>query len=118
MAQNENTSRDEAAPVAFLHERAMDNLSFIRDAMARSAPLTAVSGRATVLMGCIALAGAHVASLRRTDDWWIWVWLAVAFAGCLTGFAGMALKSRRQRAPLFSAVGRKFALSLFPAISC
>jgi hypothetical protein len=116
MEHNESPARGEAAPVAFLHERAMDNLSFIRDTMARSAPLTAVSGRATVLMGGVALAGAYAGSLRRTDDWWIWVWLAVAFAGCLTGFAGMALKSRRQRAPLFSAAGRKFALSLFPPI--
>jgi len=67
-------------------------------------------------MGCIALAGAYIGSLRRTNDWWIWIWLAVAFAGCIAGFAGMVLKSRRQRAPLFSAVGRKFALSLFPPI--
>jgi hypothetical protein len=116
MAQNEHASCGEAAPVAFLHERAMDNLSFIRDAMARSAPLTAVSGWGTVVMGCAALVGACVGSLRRTEDWWIGAWLAVAFAGCLSGFAGMVLKSRRQRTPLFSAVGRNFALSLFPPI--
>ncbi len=116
MAQNESPARGEAAPVAFLHERAMDNLSFIRDTMARSAPLTAVSGWGAVVMGCTALAGAWVGSLRRSNDWWIWVWLAVAFAGCLAGFAGMALKSRQQRVPLFSAVGRNFALSLFPPI--
>ena len=116
MAQNESASRGDAAPVAFLHERAMDNLSFIRDAMARSAPLTAVSGKGAVVMGCIALAGAWAASLRRSTDWWIWVWLGVAFAGCLAGFLGMVFKARRQHAPLFSAVGRKFALSLFPPI--
>lgn len=116
MALNESPDRGEAAPVAFLHERAMDNLSFIRDTMARSAPLTAVSGWGAVVMGCTALVGAWAGSLRRTNDWWIWVWLAVAFTGCLAGFAGMALKSRRQRVRLFSAVGRNFALSLFPPI--
>ena len=75
MAQNENPDRGGAAPVAFLHERAMDNLSFIRDAMARSAPLTAVSGWGTIIMGCVALVGAYVGSLRRSNDWWIWIWL-------------------------------------------
>ena len=46
------------APIQ-LHDRAMDNLSFIRETMARSACFTAVSGWGVMAMGLIALGGAY-----------------------------------------------------------
>lgn len=94
----------------------MDNLSFIRDTMARSAPLTAISGTGTIIMGVIALVGAYVAGLRMSPDWWVYSWLVVACIGCLTGLASLALKARRQKTPVLVRVGRKFVLSLFPPI--
>lgn len=103
-------------PALALHQHALSEISFIRDTMARSAPLTAVSGLATILMGLIAIAGSYVASWRYTIDWWIYVWLAVACAGCLAGFLGIVLKGRSQHAPFFSQVAQKFALNLFPPI--
>ena len=107
---------DDDSPIMALHDRAIDNLAFIRDAMARSAPLTAVSGWGVVGMGTIALAGSYVAALRLTLDWWIYWWLAVACLGCLTGLISTAVKARRTNAPMFTQVLRKFALSLFPPI--
>ncbi len=53
-----------------LHTRAMDDLAFIRSAMARSAEFTAVSGWGIVAMGSMALVGSWAASLRRSPDWW------------------------------------------------
>lgn len=50
-------TESESAP---LHERAIDNIAFIRDTMARSAPFTGVSGWGLILMGCIALGGGAV----------------------------------------------------------
>ena len=48
-------------PVA-LHDRAMDNLRYIRETMQRSASFTHVSGIGGVLMGLIAIAAALAAS--------------------------------------------------------
>ncbi len=109
-------SQEDVAPAIALHERALDNLSFIRDTMARSAPLTAVSGGGTVATGLIALAGGYLAALRRSDDWWIYCWLGVACVGCLTSFAALVLKARRRPTPVFWGVVRRFALGLFPPI--
>lgn len=103
-------------PVVALHERAMDNLAFIRDTMARSAPLTAVSGWGVVAMGVVATVGSFVATLGLMADWWLYTWLGVAIVGSLTGFATMARKARRANAPVFSQVMKKFGLNLLPPI--
>ena len=94
----------------------MDNLTFIRDTMARSAPLTAISGWGAVFMGLIALAGSFVACLRPSLDWWLYTWLVVACLGCLTGFGAMVWKARRHHSPVFAVTAKKFAMSLFPPI--
>lgn len=99
-----------------LRDRALDNLTFIRDTMARSAPLTTISGWGTVGEGFIALGGACVACWYGSVDWWIYTWLAVACLGCLTGFATMAWKARRTQAPVFGVALKKFTMSLFPPI--
>ncbi len=45
-----------------LHDRAMDNLRYIRETMQRSASFTNVSGVGGVLMGMIALVAALIAA--------------------------------------------------------
>jgi hypothetical protein len=106
----------ETEPPIALEAVALEHLSFIRQTMARSAPLTAVSGWGMVAMGVAAIAGGYVAALRRTPDWWIWTWLAVAAIGCLAGFVTTVFKGRRLNAPFFPDVLWRFALNLFPAI--
>lgn len=102
--------------VVFLHEKAMENLGFIRAALARSAPFTAVPGWGLIGMGCWALLGGWIASWRLTLEWWVYGWLAVAVAGCLTGLAGMLIKMRGQPRPRRLFALRRFAFSLFPPI--
>lgn len=104
------------AETVVLRDRALDNLTFIRDTMARSAPLTAISGWGAVAEGFIALAGAFAGCLYSAADWWIGVWIVVACLGCLTGFGTMAFKARRMRIPVFGVALKKFAMSLFPPI--
>lgn len=100
-----------------LHERALDDLSFIRNAMARSEPLTAVSGRGVMGMGVIALVGGVIAVLRTKPDWWIYTWIVVAALGCSLGTWTMLRKGRQQGHPVFAKAMRRFMLNLFPAIA-
>jgi hypothetical protein len=102
-------------PVA-LHDRAMDNLRFIRETMERSASFTAVSGGAGVGMGVVALAASWIAWIQPTPERWIAVWLGAAALSFLTALAGMALKARAAEMPLASGPGRKFASSFAPPI--
>lgn len=102
-------------PVA-LHERAMDNLSFIREAMERSTTFTGISGKGMIAMGLLALAGGQVARLHLTRDWWIFSWLFVAVAGCLIGLATMYWKMRGLERPSVVRATRRFAMNVAPAV--
>ena len=108
--------RSTTEPVA-LHDRAMDNLRFIRETMERSASFTAVSGWAGVAMGVVASAAAWIAPSRTSAPvGWIAVWIAAAALSSLVAVAGMAYKARAAGMPLLSGPGRKFASSFAPPI--
>lgn len=102
-------------PVA-LHDRAMDNLRFIRETMERSASFTAVSGWAGVVMGTVALGAAWMARGQVAPATWIAIWLGAAAISFMSAIAGMALKARAAGMPLLSGPGRKFASSFSPPI--
>ncbi len=114
--RSDNTAREMASaePVA-LHARAMDNLAFIRDTMTRASRFTSVSGRATVAVGIMALAGSAIASLRLTPYWWLSCWLLLAAAASTAGFTGAVLKARRACEPLLEGAGRRFFGNFLPA---
>ncbi|MBW3534604.1 MAG: hypothetical protein KY453_05215 [Gemmatimonadetes bacterium] len=99
-----------------LHDRAMENLRFIRETMERSASFTAVSGWAGVAMGAVALTAAAVARLQEDPVAWLAVWLVAAGVSFAVAVGGMAVKSRSVGTPLFSGPGRKFASSFAPPI--
>ena len=100
-----------------IHERAMDNLSYIRETMERSSPFTGISGKGMVAMGLVALGGGYIARLPdRGTDWWIYTWFAVACLGAGIGLATMALKMRGQERPSVLRAARRFAFNLAPAI--
>src|SRR5512140_1053603 len=102
-------------PIA-LHERAMDNLQFIRQTMERAAAFTAVPGRAGVLMGLTALAAAWLAPGQPGSDGWLAVWAAEGVLAALIAVAGIVWKARRARIPLLSGPGRKFLLGILPPV--
>ncbi|HET7604310.1 MAG TPA: hypothetical protein VFK36_14900, partial [Gemmatimonadales bacterium] len=109
------SSRRPDAPAA-LHDRAMDNLSYIRSAMERAGTFTAVPGWGGVAMGTSALLAAAVAAGRPTRHEWLMVWLAEAVVGTLIGVVAMSRKARRIGAPMLGHQGRRFFLSYAPPI--
>lgn len=102
-------------PIA-LHERAMDDLRFIRQTMERAGSFTAVPGWGGAAIGVIALAAAAAASQQPTAGRWLATWLATAALACTIGLATMWIKARRANVPLSSGPGRKFLLSFLPPV--
>jgi hypothetical protein len=99
-----------------LHDRAMDNLAFIRNTMESAGTFTAVSGWGMVVVGVLALVAAVVAAMQPTVDRWIQVWLAVAVASLTIQLWAMVAKARASRLSLLSGPGRKFVLAVSPPI--
>src|SRR5947208_3882100 len=97
-----------------LHDRAIDNLRYIRETMERASAFTAVPGWGQVAIGLSAIAAAYVAAHQATARAWLGVWLAEAIISLLiTGWL-MDRKSRKLGVPLFSGPGRKVVFSLSP----
>ncbi|MDQ3138491.1 MAG: hypothetical protein M3Q93_13015 [Gemmatimonadota bacterium] len=99
-----------------LHDRAMDNLRFIRQTMERATAFTAVPGWGGVGMGGLALLAAAVAETRLTPAEWLVTWLATAVAALTLGGWTMAAKARRAGTTVFSYSGRRFVLSYVPPL--
>jgi hypothetical protein len=99
-----------------LHERAMDDLRFIRQTMERAGSFTAIPGWGGVAIGVMALAAALVAAGQGTSGRWLAVWLATAVVATLVAMGTLVLKARRARVPLSTGPGRKFLLSFLPPV--
>lgn len=107
--------RPPAEPVA-LHDRAMDNLRFIRETMERAGPFTAVPGWGQVAMGLSALLAALVAAGQHTAAAWLAVWMAEGTLALVIGAAALVRKARAAGMPVRSGAGQKFVLNLFPSL--
>jgi hypothetical protein len=103
------------APIA-LHERAMDDLRFIRRTMERAGSFTAVPGWGGVGIGATALVAAAVAAQQPTPGRWLGVWLATAAVATLIAAGTLVWKARRARVSLNTGPGRKFLLSFLPPV--
>src|SRR5258707_911581 len=97
-----------------LHDRAMDNLRYIRETMERASAFTAVPGWGQVAIGVSALAATYVAARQPTARAWLGVWVAEALISLLIAGWLMDRKARALGTPLLSGPGRKVAFSLSP----
>src|SRR5882724_7129243 len=88
-----------APSTAALHDRALADLRFIRETM-EQASVTTFSGWALMGVGLLAVVVGTLASLARTREGWLLLWLALA---------GVSV-------PLASGPARKFGLCLAPAM--
>lgn len=99
-----------------LHERAMDNLRFIRETMERASSFTAVSGWGEVLIGITALGATLLAARQTLTEYWLFVWAGEALLSMAISATAMGLKARAGGTPLLSGPGRKVALGLAPPL--
>ena len=103
-----------------LHERALQDLSFIRRTMEGASAFTDVPGWGLVGMGVTAIGASSLAAAQPSAGRWISVWIAEACVGGLLGI-GMMWRKMRARAPqpdapLLSIPARKFLFGFWPAI--
>jgi hypothetical protein len=99
-----------------MHEHAIDNIRYIREAMERAGSFTAVPGWGGTAMGVTALGAAWIAGRQPNAESWLACWMAEAAIAVLIGAVSMYLKARRADSPLLSAPARKFALSFAPPL--
>src|SRR5438552_8022494 len=104
------------AKVVSINERALENLKCIRETMGRAGSFTAVPGWGGILMGVSALLTALISSRLPTRDLSFAAWLGEALLALAIGGWAMAQKAKAAREPLLYGSGRKFALSLCPAM--
>lgn len=108
---------DRKTPPTALHERAMDDLRFIRRTMERSTAFTAVPGWGGAAIGVVALGAAFAASRQPTPARWLTTWLVTAGVAIAIGATALVRKARRANVPLSSGPGRTFALNFLPPVA-
>ena len=99
-----------------LHDRAMDNLRYIRETMERSTPFTGISGRGEMAIGATALLASVAAARQTTFNAWLAIWLAEGLISLLIAGWSMDRKARAVQMPLVSGPGRKAVFSLSPPL--
>lgn len=108
--------RSSQRPPLALHDRAMDDLRYIRETMERSGSFTHVSGLGVIAMGVIAL-GAAVVAWSASSLWtWLGAWLGAAALSLSTAVYLMDRKSRSEGMTLLTGPGRKFLWNVVPPL--
>lgn len=100
-----------------LHDRAFDNLRFIRQTMERAGSFTAVPGWGLVAVGVTALVAAVLAARQATQELWLATWFAEAVIALAIGGSTMVRKAYAVHDPILSGPGRRFGLSFLPPMA-
>jgi hypothetical protein len=94
-----------------LHEHALDNIRFIRDAMERAGSFTSIPGWGGVIIGVTAAICAAVAHGYGATRAWLWIWLGEAGVAAVIGLITMTRKGREAGTSLNSPAARRFFVS-------
>lgn len=101
-----------------LHQKAAEDLRFIRETMNRSATFTDVPGKHLMVIGAWAVAVSLVLSFS-SGIWplaWHSTWILTAFLAISYGLTGMIRKAKAAQHPIGAGAFRKFVIGLTPAL--
>ena len=99
-----------------MHEHALSNLRYIREAMERATAFTSIPGWGGVWVGGTALVAAGVAARTGSSREWMYVWLAEAVVATVIAGWTMIRKARRIGVAFTDAPARRFFISYFAPI--
>lgn len=103
----------EPAPI---HEHAMSNLRYIREAMERAGSFTSIPGWGGVVVGLTAVAAAIIGQRAATWRQWLMIWLAEAIVAAAIAGITMAIKARRANVSFTGPAARRFFVSYFAPV--
>jgi len=100
-----------------IHEHAMSNLRYIREAMERASAFTSIPGWGGVGVGITAAAAAVLAQRVVYRREWLYIWLAEAIVAAVIAGWTMARKAKRANVSFTSAPARRFFMSYFAPLA-
>lgn len=115
MASPSGGRRPSPEPIP-LHDRAIEDLSFIRETIERAATVTSVPGWGGVTMGVTAVIASWIASRLAAPAEWLAVWLAEAVIAFGIGGISLVRKAEATGTTLRTTAGKLFAGSFVPPI--
>lgn len=103
----------EPAPI---HEHAISNLRYIREAMERASAFTSIPGWGGVMVGVTAVAAAIIGHQAATWRTWLLTWLIEAVVAAIIASITMARKARRANVSFSEPAARRFFVSYLAPI--
>ena len=99
-----------------MHEHAISNLRYIREAMERASAFTSIPGWGGVWVGITATAAAVTAHFFVGRREWIYIWLLEAIVAAIIAGWTMARKAKRANVSFTGTPARRFFMSYFAPI--
>ncbi len=96
-----------------IHEHALNNLRYIREAMERASAFTSIPGWGGVGVGLTALATAALSHSFAGSREWLLAWLAEAVVAAIIASFAMVRKARRSNVSFRGVASRRFFTSYF-----
>jgi hypothetical protein len=103
----------EPAPI---HDHALNNLRYIRDAMERATSFTSLPGWGGVAVGITAIVTAVLAGREGPTRTWMLIWLGEAVLAAAIALVTMVRKAARSQVSFRGAPARRFFVSYFAPI--
>ncbi|HEX2062459.1 MAG TPA: hypothetical protein VHK90_17095 [Thermoanaerobaculia bacterium] len=99
-----------------MHEHALNNLRFIREAMERAGAFTSIPGWGGVAVGITAVVAAAIAHSSPPSSAWLLIWLGEAVVAASIAGITMFRKARRAHVSFSGGPARRFFVSYFAPI--
>jgi hypothetical protein len=99
-----------------LHDRAIDNLQYIRETMERAEPVTVISGWGIAAAGGVAFVATVATFDAPLTARWIWTWIAAAVVAFAVSLGATLRKASRTGTPFLTGATQRLALAFAPAM--